>query len=1335
MADLPIIWPARGVNENWAYSAQPPDTAYLATNARTKDASTGRLRGGKREGHSKFCPDQIDASNKIKRLATITYDNPNVTWANRASALTSAEILDSVDTPTSEIARRCVTDRLGNLYVTDGAAGVVKYNPRLNEVWRLNLPTEDESHVIRALYVDDFLNVYAATSAGNNGSLARVWKYAPDTDTDTRLAWTHEPGGFVPDLEVRSDRLYYVVNFNETRKAHVVALERIDTSTPRVAFRQVQAPWPVNAISLNADGAILTAHEPSVGRGINPQAPDADPVQQSWSPLDLTDAESRIYSWHRADNIDGQGNANLEEDDPVGVWIDSSGNGRHFYAAIGESLPATKGGTAVPIQAPTFATKAAAGGPGVRFNGTDQLMRSLPNVSTAYGSRDGQKSTVPAYQAARDEGGTDIANTGSAYLMVMAVRVDLDQDNDVARFLWSHQDADHDAGGVDDRHILVNHTSDALDADVDSNDKGQVFVYEQTDHTTAGSSGGNGTGMLPATANLSGDGGLDDGAGSPAFGEALNHKSGVVIVTYLCDGGFQAGTYNTTTTHSQVRINGRPIDRYCSNPNHTLEPDYLGGTGLTDADMPTAPSAGELNRFFKGWVLEKITIARTVDLAAATTEDIVVEHEKYGFSTTPVTGDVDWPGASTDQADTELALLEGYMWHRHGNKSVAPGTTTEYGHPYRSDVPLAPDQPATFNVNNLRSSSGILAKWSGDSGLPIWSVQGANLGQGGIGYDVEVSPSGYIYSYGPANGAAVFVRRIDDTGDQPTITGGDTWLGSLGMSQTNLTFPFTLPKLAVDQGDNVYVPVGVTPSSGSAQNGDVVVYDSDGVELHAFNRDADQWYAFACAVPPVFPPYPDSLTGQRSLYFYAVGDTVDQNSDDLVNVVQVSQVTETVNATAPRTTVHIAVSGADVTRFDTAASATPTGGTGALDATSRYVEAISAFEKVYLADGLNYKVFDPRTDEVTDWEATSAGEIPPRCRVGTVWNDRIVLGRGDDPNEWFMSAKGTPLDWDFIPPLPLVTQAIRGSDTRLGIVPDVVTGFVPGNDNVLLIGCDGSWHRIIGEPLDNDQFDLVTDQVGLAWNSSWTKDREGRIYFFESQGGIWVMSIDGAQRERLTRDTIERRLQDIDLADVYVHLEWDFRAEGLHVYVFPWGSGGTLRDHFFWEQQSAAWWVDTWTGTAKQPSAAITLDGDDPSDRVLLVGTEDGHVLKADKSVGGDDGQDIDWRVVMGPMTMPWSRTHETRFRRLSIALADDLDGCRWRLMRSNEPDVFGQGFAEGHLVPGLNSAQNRPAAAAHVWLELRDSSTERVAFEYATIKAYRAGRLRPKARIVQTDL
>ena len=54
---------------------------------------------------------------------------------------------------------------------------------------------------------------------------------------------------------------------------------------------------------------------------------------------------------------------------------------------------------------------------------------------------------------------------------------------------------------------------------------------------------------------------------------------------------------------------------------------------------------------------------------------------------------------------------------------------------------------------------------------------------------------------------------------------------------------------------------------------------------------------------------------------------------------------------------------------------------------------------------------------------------------------------------------------------------------------------------------------------------------------------------------------DSSERERLTRDTIERRLQDIDLADVYVHLEWDFRAEGLHVYVFPWGSGGTLRDH------------------------------------------------------------------------------------------------------------------------------------------------------------------------------
>ncbi len=1331
MPDLPITWPRRGLDENEAHSSQAPDTYRDGRNVRTKDPVSGSLRGGQRSGHTKYCPTQL-AAGKVRRGLVVAHDVPNITFGNKASALAAADIVDSADTPSMGDSPRIVTDRVGDIYAIDGKAGIVKFNPRFKEQWRINLPTEDETHEVRALWVDDFSNVYAAVSLGEQPTLGRIWKYRPNLETDISLDWTYEPGGLVPDLVERNGVLYYVVNFPDTGKTNLVALTNLGRNEPLKVFEQIQLPHPANAIAVNMDGALLTAHEPNNDRGKNPQAPDSDTVQESWSPRNLTNYESRIWSWHSADNLDGLGNSSFSEDDDVPVIIDQSGNGRHYYAAIDESLPEIKGGTPVAVTAGTFAEKAQAGRPGLRFNGTSNLYKSRPNVSTGYGSRDGQQTTVPAYQAARDELGVVTPNTGSAYLVVMAVRVDLDEDSARARFLWSHEGADDDAGTPEDRHILVNKNSSALTTNVAVGaDTGRIFVHEQTDHTTVGSSGGNSPagGFLPASGNFSGDFGLDDGAGTPVFGDAIDNTSNIAIISYLCDGGFEAGNYADDVTHSFVRYNGRPIDRYCSNPNYTLEPDYLGGTGVADADLPAVPTLGELNRYFKGWFLEKIVIARTVDLAAATTEDIVVEHTKYGNSTVPVTGDADWPGQFVDQDDTELAKLEGYLMHRWGKKSVAPGTSTEYGHPYRSDVPLAPTQPATFNVNTLRDASGILAKWSGDSGLPIWSVQGANLGLGGIGYDVKVSPLGYIYSYGPANGAAVFARRIDDTGDLPTITGGDTWLASLGMTQTNLTFDETLPRMAVDEKDNVYVPVGVTPASGSAPSGDVVVLDKDGTVLHNFNRTGvDQWFAISCAVPPgPLPPYPDTLTGQRSPYFWAAGKGEDEGANDIDNIVRVSTITETVNANPSRVITQVAAVGDTLYKVTDVTRTTPTGGSGILDATSRYLDMFAAYEKGCILDGKNYYLYDPKTDEVTEWVADQ-GELPPRCRIGVLWRGRPVLSAGDDPHEVYFGAQGGLLDWNRNPPVPLATQAFRLSDTRMGAVPDIVRALIPASEETLIIACDHSIHSITGEPLLEGRPQVISDQIGIAWNSSWTKDREGRIYFFESQGGVWVMSLGGGA-QRITRDKIERRLRAIDLSTYYVHLEWDHEDEGLRVALFPWGAPGALVERYFWEQQVDAWHPDTSSDLDKQPTAMWALDGDEPGDRILMVGTGDGYVLKQDRLAPDDDGTAIQASVDIGAFGA-LSTGRETRFNRWAITLADDQDGARAQMLKSNEPDVKGAPVMDVELVPGRNGPIYNRATAAHLWLRLSNNRQgERFAFEHSSVMASLAGRIKPKAR------
>lgn len=1340
--DQLIPWPRRGIDENWSFSDQPALTAYDAQNVRTKDPKTGRLRGGQRAGHSKYTSTQIQASFKIKRLFSVVYDQPNITFANKSTGLSSSDTEETQDTPSGGVSYHGITDRLGNIYALDGSAGIVKYNPQFNEVWRLNLPTDDSDHVVRALHVDEFFCLYAAVSSGGDPSTARMWKYAPDFDNNTRLVWQHEPGGYVWKIIERNGVVYAIVDRPDVQKSALIGFTGFDRINPTQILGST-IPYPANDLGIGPDGSLFTCHESFANRGRNPQAPDADPVLVSWTPRELTDWQERIWSWHDGFNIDGKNNATLSEDDDVLVWYDQSGHGRHYYAAVDETLGTYMDTTiqdSVTVTPPTFSMHAQAGNPGVRFNGVSNLMKSEPNVSDSFAMRDAQKTGVPAYRPKLDSSGAEVLNTSSAFVMFLAVRVDPEEAGAVSRFLWSHEDADrgdhvsHWSLSAGDRHILVNKTSQDLTDNVTSTDRGRVMVFEQTlGQASAGAAnGGNGPDGQPASGNLDTDAGasdfgFDDEGNPPTFGNAIDNTSGVVILTYLCDGNFQDGTFDASTTHSLLRINGRPIDRWQSLYNYSIKPDYLGGTGIADADMPD-PSTGNVFRFFKGNVLERIVLDRGAIGGTPTTEDILIAHQKFGYGPS-ASGSTAWPGTGTNQADNEMTKIEGYLAGRWGKRDVLPvdaneATSTKYGHPFENDIPLTTG--ADTSINSLDDATALLCKWSGDTGLPIWVVSSNE----GVGLALALNSDGEIYSYGPTATSTNYIRMVIDNGEDPTFSGGSTWQDNMGLSDAAQAFDDNHPRLTVDSLDNLYVPVNIDPSSGTNPDGDLIVYDKDGTQLNDWDRTAaGQWLAYGVAVPPTLPPYPSSLSSQRSDFVYVFGKGADQAANDIDNIAKVAIVTKTVNTSSPRVRRNIAVSNDDIIRFDSSGIATPTNGSNALDASARWVDGVAAREAIFLTDGSQYKYYDAPEDEVKAWEATSAGEIPPRCRLIAQWNGRIVLARGDDPFNWFMSAKNAPFDWDFAPPVPVVTQAIRGSDSRLGVSPDVITALIPYNDNVLFIGCDSSIHRIIGEPLDNDQFDLVTDKVGIAWNSSWTKDREGRIYFFESQGGIWVMSGDGSQRQRLTRDTIERRLQSIDLEDHYVHLEWSFELEGLHVYVFPYGSGGTLLNHYFWEQQVDAWWEDNWTATDKQPTAALTIDGDDPSDRVLLVGTEDGYVLKEDKDADDDDGQAIDSQVLIGPLP-PADPRYETRYTRLRVELADNQNGCMAKTFRSNEPDVLGHPVYQRALLPGHNAPIRKPVAASKVWVELRDARNDsRWAFERMMVKAYRGRRLAPRAR------
>lgn len=296
-------------------------------------------------------------------------------------------------------------------------------------------------------------------------------------------------------------------------------------------------------------------------------------------------------------------------------------------------------------------------------------------------------------------------------------------------------------------------------------------------------------------------------------------------------------------------------------------------------------------------------------------------------------------------------------------------------------------------------------------------------------------------------------------------------------------------------------------------------------------------------------------------------------------------------------------------------------------------------QKLWFADGINYAYYDPGTNTVQKWTASS-GTLPVDSQNNTPrlianWRGRIVLsGLILDPQDWFMSAVNDPTNWNYNPASAaggvIPTQAIAGINAPQGLVGDVVTALIPYNDDVLIFGGDHTIYMMQGDPMSGGQIDLVSDIIGMAWGQAWCKDPYGNIYFVSNRTGIYTL-IPGQQPQRISQP-IEQLLGPINTGTYSIRLVWNDRFQGLHVFVTLL-SAPAAATHFFFEVRSGAWWTDSFANNNLNPLCCTILDGNNPGDRVALIGSWDGYVRAIDPSATTDDGTAITSSVYIGPLT------------------------------------------------------------------------------------------------------
>lgn len=330
----------------------------------------------------------------------------------------------------------------------------------------------------------------------------------------------------------------------------------------------------------------------------------------------------------------------------------------------------------------------------------------------------------------------------------------------------------------------------------------------------------------------------------------------------------------------------------------------------------------------------------------------------------------------------------------------------------------------------------------------------------------------------------------------------------------------------------------------------------------------------------------------------------------------------------------LAVAAGSVFRIDNDVVTEVTDGSNALSLRP-VVFATSYYPNIFFADGEHVRYYLSSTNTLATWTPT-AGSLPVdddgfRARLICTWQGRIVLsGLPGDAQNWFMSAINDPFDWDYSPATTTEGQAIAGNNADAGEVQDVITALIPYNNDYLIFGADHSILQMTGNPVAGGRLDEVSDITGIAWGRAFTRDPFGNIWFVGSRGGLYRM-IPGSKPERISSESIDDRLTDIDMGANIIRLAWDDKHQMLVICITNQDSVATTT-HYFYDPRNQGFFPFQFADLDHNPKVVYLYDGDDPDDRVILMGGWDGYVRKLDSSAKSDDGTAIDAYYFAGPI-------------------------------------------------------------------------------------------------------
>lgn len=354
------------------------------------------------------------------------------------------------------------------------------------------------------------------------------------------------------------------------------------------------------------------------------------------------------------------------------------------------------------------------------------------------------------------------------------------------------------------------------------------------------------------------------------------------------------------------------------------------------------------------------------------------------------------------------------------------------------------------------------------------------------------------------------------------------------------------------------------------------------------------------------------------------------------------------------------------------------------------ITSVALFRKIYALNGETGVKIDPKAATIGAWTATAGTR--PEGYIVSAWRGCAVIAGGTDDadaaNDVYFSRVGDPDDWDYAATDSAVA-AFALSSSDLGRNEDPVVALVPWADDLLLIGGTASIRQITGDPRVGGRIDTVTTGLGMAGPKAWTIANTGEVFFL-GQDGLYSMPIGSKNPTNRSAGVLDELLSQIDFSERFVSVTYNAQDHAVHVFITPFDQ--SLTTHAVLDLRQGGWWLDQFPAVDSlyvyDPIAAVSVFGDAPDLRNVLIGGQDGYVRRFDHDAKSDDSSAIDSYVDIGP-TLAYGGLTESKIRELQLVLGNDSDAVAWTLRAGKTAELLNDGTltgsASGTSTAGLN--------------------------------------------------